>query len=476
MISKSIEIKTPLVAILGRPNVGKSTLYNRFLGRRRAITDPTPGVTRDTVEASWFAGGHEMKLADTGGLTSSRNGFDPLVTGRSLATAERADLILLVMDVTEVTLEDEEFLSSLQPYRDKVVLVVNKVDNPQREQAAWNYYQYGFEYVVPISAEHGLNISALLEVVIERISALEEHAAQTVREARAAEPAPGAAAVASGSDEGAVPRERVDPRDEVKLAILGQPNTGKSTLLNAITDSELSIVSDIPGTTRDVVEGKFLWKGRPFRILDTAGIRRKSKVREDVEYYSVNRAISTISESDVVLLLIDAEKGLTDQDKKIANLVVERGRGIILVLNKWDLTDGVPNQFQAVKDRIEFVFPILHFAPVLPLSALKHTGFEKLLDSAAQIHSQLNHRVETGKLNQRLAGWVEETPPPSARNVRWKIRYMTQTRTNPVEFVLFVNRTKKFPESYLGYIRNKIRRELGFSLVPFRMELRDSSR
>ncbi len=231
-------------------------------------------------------------------------------------------------------------------------------------------------------------------------------------------------------------------------------------------------MSETPGTTRDVVEGRFTWRDREFELLDTAGIRRKKKVTEDVEYYSVNRAIGTIDECDVVLLLVDAGEGLTDQDKKIASLIVERGRGLILVLNKWDLFGNIGNAYQAVRDRINFIFPILSFAPIVAVSATERTGFDELLTQVRTVYRELTRRVETGPLNQRLQRWVEETPPPMVGGRRLKLRYITQVSVEPVVFVLFANRSRHVPDSYLGYIRNRIRRELQFAHIPFRLELR----
>jgi GTP-binding protein len=260
----------------------------------------------------------------------------------------------------------------------------------------------------------------------------------------------------------------------IRIAVLGQPNTGKSTLVNSLTDSETSLVSEIPGTTRDVVEGSFEYRGVTYEALDTAGIRRKQSVTENVEYYSVNRAIGSIAEADVVLLLVDAEKGLSEQDKKIARLIVERGRGLVLVLNKWDLMGGISNAFNAVSDRIRFVFPILGFAPIVPVSATERSGFTKLLDTTYRVYAQLQKRIGTGELNRALSSWVEMTPPPYVRGKRVKLHYITQVSAHPVVFVLFVSRSRGFPNSYQGYVVNRIREEFGFTDVPVRLELRES--
>lgn len=440
--------------------MGKSTLFNRLIRKRRAITDPTPGVTRDAVEADWTVEGRRVRLLDTGGYTESSERFDPIVAQRSLEAAFVADVIILVMDVTMVAPEDESYMEQLAPVRDRVVLAVNKVDNEAREHEAWNFYRYGFADVVPVSAEHGRNVDALVEVVLRRLEELEaQEEAEAVNEADGAEAA-GAEAAAE--------------QQHIRVAVLGQPNTGKSTLVNALTGSDTSLVSEIPGTTRDVVEGTFEYRGVAYELLDTAGIRRKQSVTENVEYYSVNRAIGSIAEADIVLLLVDAEKGLSEQDKKIARLIVERGRGLLLVLNKWDLMEGITNALNAVSDRIRFVFPILSFAPIVPVSATEKSGFTKLLDTTYRAYAQLQKRIGTGELNRALASWTELTPPPYVRGKRVKLHYITQVSAHPVVFVLFVSRARGFPGSYQGYIVNRIREEFGFTDVPVRLDLRES--
>lgn len=496
--------RAPLIAVVGRPNVGKSTLVNRFLRKRRSITDPTPGVTRDVVESRWRIGDTELRLADTGGYTEGHQEYDRLVSQRSLAAVEQARIVLFVMDVMDVTPEDEAFLEAIRPHREKVILVVNKVDNEKREAAAWAYYEYGFESVIPVSAEHGRNMDALLEEIKHRLEesgapqlvdasldAPAEDAEAAARAAARADAAAGAdpdtdaaadtdADTDTDTDEEARAPSREAPRAArgadrpIRIAVMGKPNAGKSTLTNALLGQDLSLVSETPGTTRDVVEGRFSWKGQDFEILDTAGIRRKRKVSEAVEYYSVNRAIATIEESDVVALLVDAREGLTDQDKKIASLVVDRGRGLVLVLNKWDLFGTIGNAFEAARDRIHFVFPVLGFAPIVPVSSTEKSGFDTLMKQIRTIYSQLTRRIETGPLNQSLKRWIEDTPPPMIGGRRLKFRYMTQVSVEPVVFVVFANRTRKIPDSYLGYIRNRIRRDLQFSHIPFRLELRGS--
>jgi GTP-binding protein len=303
---------------------------------------------------------------------------------------------------------------------------------------------YGFETIYPISAEHGDNIAQLEEVIVSRLDFSQVKIGDT----------------------GDRP---------IRIALLGKPNTGKSTLSNRLTASAASIVSEVPGTTRDVVEGAFSWKNREFLVLDTAGIRRKAKVRENIEYYSVNRAIKSIDDADIVFLLIDAAEGLSDQDKKIAALAHDRGRGIILVLNKWDTMPDVKNNFQAVCDRIHFFFGQLEFAPIVALSARDGDGVDKLLNTALRMYRQLNTRIETGKLNQALEQWLREYPPPSGPQTRFRVRYAVQKSANPVAFIFFVSRPQAVKEAYIAYLRNKIRADLGFSLVPVEVEIRGST-
>ncbi len=434
----------PLVALAGRPNVGKSTLFNRFLHKRRAITDPTPGVTRDPVEEDAFIAGYPLRLVDTGGFKLDQEGFDALVVEKTLTTLRRADLIVLLLEAGDPTPEDEQFIEFLRPWRDKLLVAVNKTEGGRRESAAWNFMSYGFDSLHLISAEHGDNIAELGEAIVGRLDFT---------------------GVEEASDDG---------RAEIRIALLGKPNTGKSTLANRLIGEDASIVSDVPGTTRDVVEGLFSFKKRAFRVLDTAGIRRKNRVTENIEYYSVNRSIKTLDECDLVFLMIDQGEGLTDQDKKIAALAHDKGRGVILVLNKWDQAPKVKNAFEAARDRIRWLFGQMEYAPVIPISAMNGEGVDALLDTASRMYAQLSRSVDTGPLNQALERWLEEYPPPIGPQTRFKIRYATQVSANPVRFVFFASRPEAVSDSYVAYLRNKIRKDLGFSLIPISIEIRGS--
>lgn len=437
--------RIPLIAIVGRPNVGKSTLFNRLVGKRKSITDPTPGVTRDPIEEIYEIEGRTVRLVDTGGYKAEGDQMDDLVSKKCLEIVRQADLILLMMDVEEVTPEDEIFMESMRPYTNRILLVVNKVDNPKREENFWNFFSYGFPNVMGVSSAHGLNVAELEEKVVELMDEL--HLA------------------------GELPESLTDPVD-IRLSIMGKPNTGKSTLINQLTGLEKSIVSDIPGTTRDVVEGAFNFNDTYFKVLDTAGIRRKKVINQDVEYYSVNRSIKSIEESDVVLLMIDSLEGLADQDKKIAQLIVKKGKGVILVLNKWDLQEDVVNLKEAVEDRVRFLFPILGFAPIVHISALTGDGVENLLNRVLRVWSQLNTKIETPQLNKALEAWVDRYAPPMGKKIRYKVRYITQIRSNPHHFVLFVNKIKGFPQDWITYCKNRIREDFQIGNVPIKMELR----
>jgi len=450
--SLNTEAKTFQVAILGRANVGKSTLFNRLLGKRRAITHATPGVTRDAVEGRIRIKDLEIVLLDTGGYSREQGVIEKRIADKVTLIAEQCDMILLLVEAEGLSAEDHDFVEELRRYGEKLILVVNKVDGEKQALNLGEFYALGFPRLIPISATHGANIHALEDSIYE--------------------------AAARGGYTG---MGEPEPKSEktVRLTILGKPNTGKSTLLNRFLRTEKSLVTELPGTTRDPVEGQFHYRGFTLEVLDTAGIRRKNKVREAVEYYSVNRSIKSIEQADVVLLVIDAAEGISDQDKKIAALAARRGRGIILVLNKWDTyVEGksgaeAARQWREVRDRTRFLFPNLGFAPVVRISALSGWGTGGLLEAVMVVFRQLNREVSTPRLNQLLKSWIGEYAlPVRGRNV--KIRYATQTGVNPVRFLFFVNNLKGYPKRYNQYLTGRIRRDLGFDNVPLFIEVRES--
>lgn len=416
--------------------------------KRLAIVDPTPGVTRDPVEGTAFIGGKPVHLVDTGGfkldrdLKSRESEMDELVVEKSLSVIKRADLILLLLEAGKITGEDEEFIHLLRPYWDKVVVAVNKCEGGFGENISWNYLQYGFNELLFISADHGDHITELAKAITSRLDFSD---------------------VKEGIEE-----------PVIKIAIVGKPNTGKSTLSNRLTNTQNSIVSDYAGTTRDVVEGSFTWGKRKFEVLDTAGIRRKAKVKQNVEYYSVNRAIKTLDECDIVFLMIDAEQGLADQDKKICSLAYERGRGIIFVLNKWDLKEQTKKVYKDTVDYIQYMFGQMQFAPILRLSALNGDGIKELMETTIRLYKQLTTKIETSALNKALDDWLFRYPPPASKAIHFKIRYMTQTGTNPVSFRIFATSPDNVPDSYVTYLKNRIREDLGFDQIPVMLEMKSS--
>ena len=439
----------PLLVIAGRPNVGKSTLFNRFMQRRLAIVDPTPGVTRDPVEGTAMINGKPVHIVDTGGYKLQRDEgtmeavLDELVVERSLEMIEKADVILLLLEAGQITGEDEEFIIQLRPHWDKVVAAVNKTEGGKNESVSWNYAQFGFKNLFFISAEHGDNIADLSKCLVSKLDF------SNVRE---------------------ITEEEIP----IRIALMGKPNTGKSTLSNRLTHSNASIVSDYAGTTRDTVEGGFSYGGNNFIVLDTAGIRRKARVHENVEYYSVNRAIKTLDRCDIVFLMIDAQEGLSEQDKKICSLAFERGRGIIFILNKWDTQEQDRKTFRKTREWINIMFGQMEYAPILPLSALNGTGIKDLLNEAIEIYKQLNHKVETAALNMALKDWLFKYPPPASKTAHFKIRYMTQKSTNPVNFLIFATRPEVVPETYITFLKNRIREDLGFDKIPVQLEMKAS--
>ena len=269
--------------------------------------------------------------------------------------------------------------------------------------------------------------------------------------------------------------EGAEEEKPVRIAILGKPNTGKSTLSNALTHTQSSIVSDYAGTTRDVVEGSFRYNNKDIQILDTAGIRRKAKVTENVEYYSVNRAIKTLDECDIAFIMIDAKEGLAEQDKKITSLAFERGRGVIFVLNKWDLMEDQSNKaIRATKDWIQTMFGHMNWAPIVTISAKNADGIKNLMNTALTVYSQLNRKIDTATLNIALKDWLFKYPPPATKSIHFKVRYITQTSINPVNFLIFATRPDNVPQSYVAYLKNRIREDLGFDQIPVQIEMKAS--
>ena len=425
----------PIVAIVGRPNVGKSTLFNKLVGDRVAIVDNQPGVTRDRLyrETEWC--GTEFVLVDTGGLEPRNNDFMMTKIKQQAEVAmNEADVIMFIVDAKAgVTALDEEVAYILRKKNKPVILCVNKVDNYLSQQDdLYDFWSLGFEHLMPISAEHKTNLGDMLDVIVENVNALEP----------------------------------VEEEEGLKLAIIGRPNAGKSSLVNRLAGKERTIVSNIAGTTRDAIDTAIDYEGDKFVLIDTAGIRRKSKVEESLEYYSVLRAIKTIKRADVCLLMLDGEEGLTDQDKRIAGIAYEERKPIIIVVNKWDAVEKETMTMKKMKDDLYEELPFLSYAPIEFVSALTGQRTLKLLDHANFIYGEFTKRISTGLLNSVIKEATIMNAPPTRKGRLVKINYATQVTSAPPRFVIFCNYPELVHFSYLRYLENKLRESFGFEGCP----------
>jgi hypothetical protein len=438
----------PSVLIIGKPNVGKSTLFNRLLHKRRSITEPTAGVTREPIEHQTILNGKPILLIDSAGFSphiskmSKYSVIDEIAREKTLEYLKKADKLLLVLDATNFSSEDEEFIEILRPFSKKLIVAVNKTEGGRFREEAYNFLQKGFSSIICISAEHGENIDELTQNIL------------------------------AGLDFSNVREQETEK--QIKIAIVGKPNTGKSTLSNYLTKKDASIVTDIAGTTRDIIEGKFSYKGYLFIIQDTAGIRKKARLKENIEYYSVLRALESIEKADVVFHLIDVNEGLTEQDKKICHQAASKGVPLIFVLNKCDTIQNTKHTKRLNEKNIRIMFGKMNYVPILSISSKTGEGVQELLNHAITINSQLNKKIDTSSLNMALRDWISETPPPSKPSMSFTFRYIVQKNTHPVEFLLFSNRPENVTEAYLRYIQNRIRKDLGFSFIPILLSIKGS--
>lgn len=425
----------PIVAIVGRPNVGKSTLFNKLVGDRVAIVDNQPGVTRDRLyrETEWC--GTEFVLVDTGGLEPRNNDFMMSNIKKQAEVAmNEADVILFVVDgKAGVTALDEEVAYLLRKKNKHVILCVNKIDNFQKQlEDTYDFWGLGFEQLAPVSAEHKVNLGDMLDMVIENIKNLD------------------------------MPEEP----EGIKIAFIGRPNAGKSSLTNRLLGEERAIVSDIAGTTRDAIDSTFIYRDQSYVLIDTAGIRRKSKIEEDLEYYSVLRAIKTIKRADVCFLLLDGKQGLTEQDKRIAGIAYEEQKPIVIVVNKWDIVEKDSKTMNKMREYLRVELPFLSYAPIEFVSALTGQRTLNLIDHVDLIHEEYHKRVSTGLLNTVLKEALILNAPPTRKGRVVKVNYCSQVSTAPPKFVIFCNHPELLHFSYVRYIENKFREAFGFEGSP----------
>lgn len=433
----------PVVAIVGRPNVGKSTFFNYLAGRRISIIDDTPGVTRDRIYAESEWRGRKFTMIDTGGIETDTDDFiKKQMVRQAYIAIDTADVIVMMVDSrTGMTAMDEEVASILRKSAKPVIIAVNKVDSPGQPPAdIYEFYNLGMGEIYPISSIHGLGIGDLLDAVYDHFPATDES-------------------------------EEID--DAIKVAVIGKPNVGKSSIINRILGEERVIVSDVPGTTRDAIDTYFEINGKRYLFIDTAGIRRKSRVDEDIEKYSVIRSWTAVDRADVCIIMIDAQDGVTEQDTKIAGYAHEQGKASIIAVNKWDLVEKQTGTLEEYRKKVAEDLDFMSYAPIVFVSAQTGQRVDRLFELIDYVFDQASFRIQTGVLNDVLNEAIAMVQPPSDKGKRLKIYYMTQTDVRPPSFVLFVNDVELMHFSYERYLKNTLRSNFGFEGSPIRFTVRE---
>jgi GTPase len=442
----------PVVVVVGRPNVGKSTLVNRIVGRREAIVEERPGVTRDrkVLDAEWV--GRAFSVVDTGGWIRTDEPLARQVSLQAERAIDEAHVVVLVVDGAVGVTDEDALVAGILRKADKpVLLAVNKVDDANRESDAWDFTRLGLGDPVPVSALHGRGSGELLDLIVDRLP-----------------PEPETAGAASGPDGAAADEGLGTPEKPFSVAIVGRPNVGKSTLFNRLVGEERAVVHDAPGTTRDTIDTVVETEDGWLRFVDTAGMRRKSRIDETTEYYSLVRALQAIDRSDAALLVIDATEGVTHQDQRLAERIDASGCAVVVVLNKWDVLDPDERDdvLADVADRLAF----LSYAPVLKTSALTGRNVTRLLPALFQARQEYHRRVPTRALNEVLQAAQLAQPPPAERGHRPRILYATQGATDPPTFTLFT--TRELPAGYLRYLERKIREAFSIGPTPIKLRVR----
>lgn len=432
---------TPIVAIVGRPNVGKSTLFNRLARSRDALVDDRPGVTRDRLYVEVRHGDRRFTLVDTGGFEDL--GQDPLlamVREQVSKALDEADLVVFMVDGRQGVMPgDEEMAGLLRCKQKKVFLAVNKIDGPELEHLSMEFYKLGLENLYSLSAAHGYGVGTFLSDLAQALP-------------------PGV------SEEG---RE-----DRIRVAVMGRPNTGKSSLINRLLGLERLLVSELPGTTRDAVDTPFQWQGKGYLLIDTAGIRRKARVKEKIERFSVIKALRSLKRCHVAVVLLDAGRGVTDQDARICGYAFKEGRGVVLAVNKWDLVKGDRSAIQCLEMEMERKLKFLSFAPRVRISALTGEKVTSVLKQVDLVYEQFTMRAGTGRVNRAVREMIDRHPPPRVGRGRLKFFYATQAGTKPPTFVIFVNRPDAVHFSYRRFLTNQLREVLGLEHTPIRLKFR----
>ena len=423
-----------IVAIVGRPNVGKSTLFNRIFGSREAIVFDTPGVTRDRryAEAEWA--GKSFTMIDTGGFVPESNDvFEKAIREQANIAIEEADAIVFVVDAMEgLTPLDKEIADILRRSNKPIHLVVNKIDSAQRDNAVAEFYSLGLGEPISIAALGGRQIGDFLDLLTTDIKK----------------------------------ETRVKKEKRLRLAIIGKPNVGKSSLVNSLIGKTRQVVTDIPGTTRDPIDTVLEYQGEEIILVDTAGLRKKSKISESIEFYSTLRTLHAIERSDMAVILLDAKQGVDKQDLQIVDATIERHRAAIIVVNKWDLVEKETNTARQYEIAINKDLGLYDYLPIIFVSALTKQRIAKVIETAKEVHLQQSRRISTSALNKSIMEDIKMTPPKSSTAREIKIKFVTQIKTNPPMFTFFCNHPKLVQESYKRFLMNKLRDHFGFSGVP----------
>lgn len=441
------------VAITGRPNVGKSTLFNRLVGKRLALVNDKPGVTRDRREGEAQLGDLKFKVIDTAGLDEATGeNLEARIQQQTDVAIAEADVSLFLIDArTGITPHDQHFADLLRRRKANVILVANKCESAKSDEGFYDAFSLGMGDPVAISAEHGEGMSDIYRALLSALSKVESEANDLE------------------TSETNTPEKSNRP---LQLAIVGRPNVGKSTLVNQMLGKERVLTGPVAGTTRDSISVDWEWEGRPFKLFDTAGVRRRSRVSDKLEKLSVSDTLRAIKFADVVVLLIEPDHAFDKQDLQIADLVVEEGRAIIIAFNKWDLVEDAAAAWSDLKERTDRLLPQIAGVPIVKLSALQGQGLKPLMSAIEQVYKDWSARVKTPDLNQWLREIEERHPPPAVRGRRIRLRYISQIKTRPPTFVLLASRAAQLPESYKRYLVNGIRKAFDFPGVPIRLRIR----
>lgn len=437
-------MQKPIVAVVGRPNVGKSTLFNKVAGSRISIVEDTPGVTRDRIFADCEWLGHKFTMIDTGGIEPfSKDIILSQMRRQAQIAIDMADVILLLVDGREgMTAADLEVANMIRKTSTPIVLVVNKIETKELDRNSYEFYNLGLGDPISISAEQGLGIGDLLDKVVESFE-----------------------------------RSEIDfeEDDRLKIAVLGKPNAGKSTLVNRLLGEERVIVSNVPGTTRDAIDSSFKYYGEEYVLIDTAGLRRKNKIYDEIERYSILRAVTAVERADVCLILIDAEEGITEQDAKIAGIAHNRGKASIIVVNKWDKIEKDNHTTKSFEKDIRETLSFMSYAPILYISALEGQRVNKIMETVLEVASEHAKRITTGMLNDIISEAILLNQPPADKGRRLKIYYATQASVKPPTFILFVNNKELIHFSYIRYLENQVRNSFGFIGTPIIFLVREKT-